>query len=104
MSGDDVHEVYAIKYGRHERRAAENYIGGDPHDVPEPIDFYVWAITGPQGTFVVDTDPGDKVHPHFYCDGQTLVALHRGFEILDLRDREQSPGAYHWEFTMERGA
>jgi glyoxylase-like metal-dependent hydrolase (beta-lactamase superfamily II) len=55
MSGDDVHEIYAIKYGRHERRAAENYIGGDPHDVQEPIDFYVWAITGPHGTFVVDT-------------------------------------------------
>jgi glyoxylase-like metal-dependent hydrolase (beta-lactamase superfamily II) len=55
MNGDDVHEIYAIKYGRHERRAAENYIGGDPHDVAEPIDFYVWAITGPHGTFVVDT-------------------------------------------------
>jgi 2-polyprenyl-3-methyl-5-hydroxy-6-metoxy-1,4-benzoquinol methylase len=54
------------------------------------------------GTFVVDDDPGDKVHPHFYCDGQTLVGLHRAFEILDLRDHEQTPGAYHWEFTMER--
>ena len=52
---DDIHEIYAIKYGRHERRKAENYIGGDPHDAPEPIDYYVWAITGPSGTFVVDT-------------------------------------------------
>ena len=54
------------------------------------------------GTFVVEGDPGDKGHPHFYCDGQTLVAMHQGFEILDLRDHEQVPGAYHWEFTMER--
>jgi tellurite methyltransferase len=54
------------------------------------------------GTFVVDGDPGDKGHPHFYCDGQTLIAMHRGFEVLDLRDHEQAPGAYHWEFTMER--
>ena len=52
---DDIHEIYAIKYGRHERRKAENYIGGDPHDVSEPIDYYVWAITGPSGTYVVDT-------------------------------------------------
>src|SRR5256885_2319830 len=52
---DDTHEIYAIKYGRHERKKAENYIGGDPHDAPEPIDYYVWAITGPSGTFVVDT-------------------------------------------------
>ena len=52
---DDVHEIYAIKYGRHERRKAENYIGGDPHDVNDPLDFYVWAIVGPIGTIVVDT-------------------------------------------------
>ena len=31
---DDIHEIYAIKYGRHERKKAENYIGGDPHDGP----------------------------------------------------------------------
>jgi len=55
MSGHDVHEVYAIRYGHHERRAAENYIGGDPHDVAQPLDFYVWAIVGAHGTFVVDT-------------------------------------------------
>jgi glyoxylase-like metal-dependent hydrolase (beta-lactamase superfamily II) len=52
---DDVHEIYAIKYGHHDRQARENYIGGDPHDVLDPLDFYVWAIVGPQGTFVVDT-------------------------------------------------
>ena len=28
---------------------------GDPHDGPMPLDFYVWAIVGPGGTFVVDT-------------------------------------------------
>src|SRR5260370_7752402 len=52
---DDVHEVYAIRYGHHERRSSENFIGGDPHDVPQPLDFFVWAIRGPHGTFVVDT-------------------------------------------------
>jgi glyoxylase-like metal-dependent hydrolase (beta-lactamase superfamily II) len=51
----DIHEIYAIKYGRHERKKAENYIGGDPHDGQEPIDYFVWAITGPHGNFVVDT-------------------------------------------------
>ncbi len=52
---DDIHEIYAIKYGRHERKKAENYIGGDPHDGQEPIDYFVWAIKGPSGSFVVDT-------------------------------------------------
>ena len=52
---DDTHEIYAIKYGRHERKRADNYIGGDPHETMEPLDYYVWAITGPSGNFVVDT-------------------------------------------------
>ena len=58
---DDIHEIYAIKYGRHERKKAENYIGGDPHDGPEPIDYFVWAIKGPSGNFVVDTGFDDAM-------------------------------------------
>src|SRR6202035_2326193 len=52
---DDVHEVYAIRYGHHSRPASANYIDGDPHDVLQPLDFFVWAIVGPSGTIVVDT-------------------------------------------------
>jgi tellurite methyltransferase len=55
-------------------------------------------------TFVVDDDAdGDKAHPHFYCDAATVLRLHQGFEVLELRDREQrAAGAYHWEFMLER--
>jgi glyoxylase-like metal-dependent hydrolase (beta-lactamase superfamily II) len=52
---DDVHEIYAVKYAHHDRKKGENYIGGDPHDTNEPLDYFVWAIVGPHGTFVVDT-------------------------------------------------
>jgi SAM-dependent methyltransferase len=52
-------------------------------------------------TFVVDDDPYDKAHPHFYCDTRTLLDLFSGFEVLELHDREQKPGAYHWEFVLE---
>ena len=52
---DDIHEIYAINYGHHDRKAAENYVGGDPHDVLQPLIYYVWAIKGPHGTFIVDT-------------------------------------------------
>ena len=54
-----------------------------------------------QDTFVVDDDPYDKAHPHFYCDARTLLDLFSGFEVLELHDREQKPGAYHWEFVLE---
>jgi glyoxylase-like metal-dependent hydrolase (beta-lactamase superfamily II) len=52
---DDIHEVYAVRYASHERRASENYIFGDPHDMMTAISYYVWAIRGPHGVFIVDT-------------------------------------------------
>ncbi|HKF08713.1 MAG TPA: N-acyl homoserine lactonase family protein [Xanthobacteraceae bacterium] len=52
---DDTHEIYAIRYGHHDRKSPENFIGGDPHDVLQPLDFYVWAIVGPSGPIILDT-------------------------------------------------
>jgi len=52
---DDVYEIYAIHYGHHERKSSENFIGGDPHDVFQPLDYFVWAIVGTHGTFIVDS-------------------------------------------------
>ncbi len=56
------------------------------------------------GTFVVDDANDDHVHPHFYCNTATLLELLRGFDIFLLQDREQTPGANHWEFLLERSA
>jgi hypothetical protein len=39
MGETPVYEVYAVKYARHERRASANFLGGDPHDGPMPIDY-----------------------------------------------------------------
>ena len=52
---DDVHELYAVRYAHHDRKATENFLGGDPHDILQPLAYFVWAIVGPGGTFVVDT-------------------------------------------------
>jgi glyoxylase-like metal-dependent hydrolase (beta-lactamase superfamily II) len=49
------YEVYAIKYAHHARRASENFIGGDPHDGPMPLDYFVWLVRGAEREFVVDT-------------------------------------------------
>jgi glyoxylase-like metal-dependent hydrolase (beta-lactamase superfamily II) len=55
MSRDDAHEIYAVRYGHHERRSPDNFVGGDAHDILQPLDYFVWAIVGPSGTFIVDT-------------------------------------------------
>lgn len=52
---DPAYEIFAVRYAHHQRRAAENFIGGDPHDRPMPLDYFVWAIRGGGRTFVLDT-------------------------------------------------
>ena len=48
------HEVYAVKYAHHARTASANFLGGDPHDGPMPLDYFVWLIRGPGREIVVD--------------------------------------------------
>ena len=55
MSELPQYEVFAIKYAHHERRARENFLGGDPHDGPMPLDYFVWLIRGAGREIVVDT-------------------------------------------------
>lgn len=43
------------KYGCHDRKAAENFIGGAPHDASMPIDYFVRVIKGDSKVWVVDT-------------------------------------------------
>lgn len=50
-----TYELYAIRYGHHDRTATHNFIGSDPHDGPMPLDYFVWAIVGEARSFVFDT-------------------------------------------------
>jgi glyoxylase-like metal-dependent hydrolase (beta-lactamase superfamily II) len=49
------YEVYALKYAHHERHASANFLGGDPHDGPMPMDYFVWLVRGHGREIVVDT-------------------------------------------------
>jgi glyoxylase-like metal-dependent hydrolase (beta-lactamase superfamily II) len=51
----ETYELYAIRYGHHDRNASANFLGGDAHDGPMPLDYFVWAIVGRTRTFVLDT-------------------------------------------------
>jgi glyoxylase-like metal-dependent hydrolase (beta-lactamase superfamily II) len=54
MSGGSPFQVYAIKYATREARSGEHFYGGDPHDAPMSMDYYVWAVVSPERTIVVD--------------------------------------------------
>ena len=49
------YEIFAVKYATREARRGDHFVGGDPHDAPMPMDYFVWVIRDPQRLFVVDT-------------------------------------------------
>jgi glyoxylase-like metal-dependent hydrolase (beta-lactamase superfamily II) len=74
------YEVYAIKYAHHARRKAENFIGGDPHDGPMPLDYFVWLIRGEGREIVVDTGfsaamAAKRQRDHIRCPTEGLRLL-----------------------------
>lgn len=55
-----------------------------------------------RNTWVFEAD-GDKVHPHYYCNGRDLLELFSAFEVCRLEDREhETPGSWHWHLVLER--
>jgi 2-polyprenyl-3-methyl-5-hydroxy-6-metoxy-1,4-benzoquinol methylase len=55
-----------------------------------------------RNTWVFD-GPGDKVHPHYFCNAADLIALMPEFEVVTLFDRpHDKPGSWHWHFLAER--
>jgi glyoxylase-like metal-dependent hydrolase (beta-lactamase superfamily II) len=77
---DPRYEVYAIKYAHHARRASENFIGGDPHDGPMPLDYFVWLIRGEGREIVVDTGfsapmAAKRRRDHLRCPAEGLGLL-----------------------------
>jgi len=58
VTDPDTYEVFAVKYAERDARRSEHFLGGDPHDVPMPMDYFVWAIVGRDRTIVVDTGFG----------------------------------------------
>jgi glyoxylase-like metal-dependent hydrolase (beta-lactamase superfamily II) len=49
------YEICAVRYAHLERTARHNFIDGDEHDGPMPLDYYVWTIQGAGVSFVLDT-------------------------------------------------
>ncbi len=49
-----TYEVYAIKYAMRDARRTNHFLGGDPHDAPMPMDYFVWLVRNDKHTFVLD--------------------------------------------------
>ncbi len=54
MASLPEYEIHAIKYARRDAWRRDHFIGGDPHELPMAMDYFVWVITGPAGAIVMD--------------------------------------------------
>jgi glyoxylase-like metal-dependent hydrolase (beta-lactamase superfamily II) len=54
MSDLPEYELFAIRYAMRDAKRADQFIGGDPHDGPMPMDYFLWVAKGPR-TFIIDT-------------------------------------------------
>lgn len=89
MNTEPVYEVFAVKYAHHPRSAKENFIGGDPHDGPMPLDYFVWLLRGGGRELVVDTGFSAAIavkrgREHLRCPTAGLELL--GVDARQVRD------------------
>lgn len=47
-------ELYALRYATRAARRPDHFMGGDPHDGPMPMDYFLWAAISAERTYVID--------------------------------------------------
>ena len=50
-----IYELYAIRYAARDAVRSEHFIGGDPHDGPMPMDYFVWLARSDAHVVLIDT-------------------------------------------------
>ena len=71
-------EVFALHYAQHQgRSAADNFLGGDPHEAGNDLAYYIWVIRRSDRLFLVDCGFGPEAAA---ARGRHL--LHRPRDLL----------------------
>ena len=67
MTALPEYELFAIRYATREARRADHFIGGDPHDGPMPMDYFVWVAKGLDRSFVIDCGFTERCERRHTC-------------------------------------
>src|SRR3954465_151021 len=86
---DPEYELFAIRYATRDAQRSEHFIGGDPHDGPMPMDYFMWLARGGGRTFVIDTGfnagvSGRRERTFLRWPVQTLTAF--GIDVNTVED------------------
>ncbi len=84
MASLPQYRIYAIKYAERIGRRAEMFLGGDPHDAPMAMDYFVWAVVDPgrdrawavdTGFSAADAARRQRTHLRGAAEGLALIGL-----------------------------
>ena len=83
------YEIYAIRYATRDALRRDHFIGGDPHESPMPMDYFVWAILGPGGPIVLDLGftaemAKERKRDFLRCPVESLKLI--GVDARDVKD------------------
>ena len=82
-----TNRIYAIRYAHLDRTSDKNFLGGDDHAHPMPIDYYVWVIKGTHNV-VVDTGFDSTAAAR---RGRTLIRpVAEGLAAIDVDPKDVS--------------
>lgn len=48
------YELFAVRYATRDAQRSDHFIGGDPHEGPMPMDYFLWVAVSKERTFVID--------------------------------------------------
>ena len=81
MTSPPEYEIYALRYATRDGRRRDHFLGGDPHDAPMPMDYYIWVARHGASTIVIDTGFTEEVcrrrggRSYLRCPVQSLDLL-----------------------------
>ncbi len=80
MNRSGEFRVYAVRYATREASSGEHFYGGDPHDAPMPMDYFVWAAVSEERAVVIDTGFAADVavrrgRRHLLCPTEALAEI-----------------------------
>jgi len=84
-----TYEVFAIKYAQRDARRANHFLGGDQHDAPMPMDYFVWLMRNDERTVVLDVGfnaeiAAQRKRVHLRAPAAGLAKL--GVNAAEVRD------------------
>lgn len=84
-----IYELFAIRYATRSGNRADHFLGGDPHDAPMPMDYFVWLAVSGDRVVLIDTGFVASASPRtdiIYFRSPVLGLSMLGIEAKDIRD------------------